>query len=492
MQRLNEYLPRLWTNWITLLGAVLTTMSGVALVVFLAMEFLAAGANLYTSSFLFVILPTLFVAGLVLIPIGHWRDRVHRRKNQATLAAGGVVPEDPVEAAIRTVIRDQKVRSRILFVALATLVNILIFSLAGQKAVSYMDSPKFCGTTCHEVMQPEWEGYQRSPHSRVACVQCHIGPGATWALKAKLNGLHQVWSVLSGTVQRPVPSPVEQLRPSPDTCEQCHWPQKFTGNRMKVFPHYKADKDNTPAFNVQLLLIGGQNPKTKKYQGIHWHVAANEQVRFEYRNRERTQIGEITVLENGAVKRVYKAPGPPVQALGTRTMDCVDCHNRPTHVYDLGPKEAVDRAIWEGRLDRKVPYLVEVARDLLTRKEVPGEGTLAWFTKTLGETYAKRDAQPTSAQLSETAAALTAIWQSNIFPKMNVGWRTYRSHLGHEGEEKEILGCFRCHDKEHEATLPDGSKQALSQSCDMCHESLATEEDPAKFDDTLQAIVPAE
>ena len=345
----------MWTNWITLLGSALATVSGVAILVLFAIE-LSGGdrANVYTNSFLLLLLPFGFALGLLLIPIGLVIDR--RGKRKAGLEPGS---HDAIQAAFATALRDRKARRRVLFVLAVTCVNIFLFAFAGHKSVAYMDSPKFCGTTCHTVMQPEWEAYNRSPHSRVACVQCHIGPGASWAVKSKINGLSQVWKVATKTYHSPVPTPVEHLRPSRDTCEQCHWPAKFGGSKLKLFPHYKADDKNTPQFNAILLHIGGENPRTKKYEGIHWHVNADNQVRYEYLDRERTRIGKITVLSKGEVVSTYELPGKHDKAVGERVMDCVDCHNRPTHITDITPKDAVDRALYSGGLDPKVPFLAK-------------------------------------------------------------------------------------------------------------------------------------
>src|SRR5262249_4332104 len=268
---LSTLLTRLWTNWITILGSVIATLSGLAIFLLLGSELAELKENAYSSSFLLLSLPILFAGGLVLIPVGLFVDR--RRRNRQALRSGAA-PEDPVAAAFRVAIEDRSTRRRILFLAVATVVNIVLFSYAGHKSMAYMDSPRFCGTTCHIVMKPEWEAYNRSPHSRVACVQCHIGSGASWAGQAKIYGLGPGAAGLTHSYHTPVPSRVENMRPSRDTCEQCHWPQKFTGSQLRLFPHYKADEKNTPQFNAVLVHVGGQNPRTHEYEGIHWHASA--------------------------------------------------------------------------------------------------------------------------------------------------------------------------------------------------------------------------
>ncbi len=487
MRYLTQFLPRLWVNWITLLGSVITTLSAAAILVFLAVETTAPEHNRYTSTFLVLVLPFLFALGLVIIPIGLWVDRRQAKRRDPAVA------RNALEAAMDMAMRDRVSRRRILFVALATPVNIMIFAAAGHRTVSYMETPQFCGTTCHSVMQPEWEAYNRSPHSRVECVQCHIGPGASWAVKAKINGLHQVYAVLAKDYRRPIPTPVEHLRPSRDTCEQCHWPEKFTGNKVKLFPHFKDDKDNTPAFNAMLVRVGGQNPRSGKDEGIHWHVRANMAVNYQYLDARRQKIGKITVVEDGKTIAEFLPPGPPQKAVGERTMDCIDCHNRPTHIYDGTPHQAVDSAMNAGLLDQKVPFLAQLASEILAKPGAPRDGAEAAFGQALAQAYATKhpEVKPSVEQLGKAAATMARLYRRNVYPSMGIDWNTYRTNLGHMGgADNENVGCFRCHDGDHVATMPDGSKRELSQDCELCHETLAAEEKPEEFDDSLKAMLP--
>ena len=115
-------------------------------------------------------------------------------------------------------LRSPYLRRALLLVGLLTFVNFAIMGAASYKGVEYMDSAQFCGQTCHTVMSPEFTAYVNSPHSRVACVECHIGPGAPWFVKAKISGVRQVFAVTLKTYSRPIPSPVHELRPARDTC----------------------------------------------------------------------------------------------------------------------------------------------------------------------------------------------------------------------------------------------------------------------------------
>jgi len=480
--RLKALLPRLTANWITLLGSVIAATSGFAILVLLIIEIFTSRANPYLSVFVVVLLPAMFALGLLLIPIGLYVDR--RR---------GRGPGDALQLAFETVLKDRTARRRLLFFALATIINVALISIAGQKTISYIDSAKFCGTTCHPALQPEWDAWNRSPHSNVACVECHIGPGAISEAKAKWNGLHELYSFLTSKYDRPIVADADQLLPAKQTCEQCHAPKRFWPDRIKMFPHYTLDKDNTPKFNAMLLHIGGLNPRTQQYEGIHWHANPDNEVKFEFLDSERTKIGRITVFTKGRIVAEYLPAGTPQKALGVRTMDCIDCHNRPTHIFAETPKQAIDRALYLGALDAKMPFIAQVSVELLSQTSQPREGAEERFRTALAAAYQKEhpEVKPDPAKLTEAASLLARIYLNNVYPAMNLGWNAHRSNLGHHAEGVNNPGCFRCHDREREATQADGRKKKLGQECDTCHTGLAFDADPDKFDDTLAAMVPA-
>jgi hypothetical protein len=482
IRTLFAFLPRLWTNWLTLTGSILTTFAAIAIMIVVFGQ-LTAAANPYATALLLMGLPTVFVFGLLLIPLGLYR---HRKKY-------GDIPPDSVQQAFIAAARSPAARGRIFFVGVFSIINIAILVIAGGESTKFMDSPKFCGTTCHTVMEPEWTAYTRSSHSRVDCVRCHIGPGASWAVKAKIDGLRQVMGVITGDYSRPVPTPVHTLRPSRDTCEQCHWPSRFHGTRVALFPHFAQDETNTPGYNAMVVRLGGANPGTGKHEGIHWHVSEDFKVSYQYLDEKRLQIGRIQVVQAGKVVREYNLPGLKGTVLGERTMDCIDCHNRPTHVFDESAQAAVDRGMHEGKLDRQLPYLAKVAATLLGKVDLPRAQAKDHFRKAIVGAYAKLQAEGLPAdptRLTAAADQISELYLRNVFPEMKVIWGTYRSHLGHGGADGKMIGCFRCHDDTHEAKLPDGKVQKLSQDCDLCHEAVAEDADPAEFEDTLKALLP--
>ena len=242
-ERFREWLQPIYflgQNPITLTGAVITTSTALTIIAFWFYDiFLPGPPHPYIGLLIYLILPGIFVLGLLLIPLGIW---IRRRSLRASGNCRRCFP--PVDLGLPVV------RRTLEYVGVATVLNLLIVGTASYRGVEYMDSTNFCGKTCHTVMDPEYTAYQNSPHSRVACVECHIGPGAGWFVRSKLSGLRQVVAVTFHTYSRPIPSPVKYLRPARETCEQCHWPQRFTGDKFLVKTSYKDDEKNTPQTDV--------------------------------------------------------------------------------------------------------------------------------------------------------------------------------------------------------------------------------------------------
>ena len=469
--------PYLWTNWWTLLGTIISGVSGCIIIFSLAFELVNPVSKIYLTAVIFIVMPAFFVLGLIIIPLGLWWERKHKR----------AAYPNPIQAAFQFALADKKTRRTILFVGVITAANFFIIGAAGQQAFHLMDSPAFCGKLCHQVMTPEYTAYLRSPHSRVACVQCHIGPGASWAVKSKIAGLRQVAAVLGNTFHRPIPTPVKELRPARDTCEQCHWPAKFHGNRIAFFTHYQDDEKNTPLVNGLVLKVGGENPTSKEFEGIHWHVSPEVELRYEALDDAREKIGKITVKKKGQVTAEYTLPGQPKgPVVEQRLMDCVDCHNRPSHVFDQNPAQALDRAFDEGRLDPKIPFLHKVASQLLGRNDLPRESAESFFRQGLIDTFHKDYPQISLDEktIQAVASVLTDLYTRNIYPDLKIAWGSYPSHLGHRGEEQDKRGCFRCHDDEHVTK----TGQPLAKDCDLCHEAIVEGEARDKLPSALRSV----
>jgi len=358
-----------------------------------------------------------------------------------------------------------------------TLVNLLILSTVSYEGVQYMETPEFCGLVCHSVMAPEHTSYVNSPHARVDCVECHIGPGAPWFVRSKLSGVGQVLAVTFNTYEHPIPTPVANLRPSQDTCEQCHWPERFTGDRIRVIPKFADDEANTATKTVLLMHIGGGEMSAA---GIHsWHIDPDKQTTYFARDYERQDIPVVRVTRTDGTETEYVAAGAEGETVSTegltpRRMDCIDCHNRPTHIFQV-PDRAMNQAMADGRISPTLPYIKKVGTEALT--EATGEeGDLERIAEKVTtfyrENYADRAAEldPLVAQAVE---AMQAIYKRNVFPQMDVTWGTYRSNLGHPVGEDGALGCFRCHDDSH--TNKEG--EVIRQDCGICHTMLAMDEE---------------
>jgi hypothetical protein len=319
-------------------------------------------------------------------------------------------------------------------------------------------------------MRPEFTTYQRSPDARVACVSCHIGPGADWFVKSKLSGAWQVVSVAFDLYPRPIPVPVENLRPARETCEQCHWPAKFVGDRLLVRSHFRPDEANTETKTVMLLKVGGL--VGERGHGIHWHVDPGIEIRYRS-DASRNTVFEMEMrLPDGTVEHfVNAAAGEPEGPTSWRVMDCVDCHNRPSHIYEQ-PNVELDRALVEDRIDRTLPFIrregLAALKDSYPSHVAARQGIGDRLRAFYAEHYADQGAE-FGDRMEAAIAELGTIWATNVFPDMNITWGTYPSHIGHE----LTPGCFRCHHDD----FATAAGKVVTTDCAACHSILALEEE---------------
>jgi hypothetical protein len=454
-------------NWLTLSGAVLTTASGISLVWFWFLELTSPRAlNPYTGILLFAALPALFLLGLALMPLGLWLRRRRQRK-AGDLPA--VYPKLDFHAPA--------LRRLLLLLGLATGLNIAIIGTATFQGIDYMDSSRFCGLTCHTPMAPEYGAFLDSPHARVGCAKCHVGPGAKGFVRAKLAGVHQLLSVVRGNYSRPIPSPVASLRPARETCEECHWPQKFTGDMLVVRTRFAEDEANTATTSVLLMKVGGVSARGR--EGIHGrHLDTTERISYLHTDPGRMEIPKVSYRDDDGRTVDFLAEGTKPEALAagrTRKMDCIDCHNRPTHAFEL-PGRALDRALSGGLISPTLPYVKKQALQILKR-DYPDQPTAAReIPRLLADYY--RSAHPAvfaqkKALVDQAGEAVKAIYLRNVFPEMRLGWGEHPNLLGHE----DSPGCFRCHDGSH--TAPGG--RTITADCNACHVLLAQDEKDPKI-----------
>jgi len=475
-----KYLIELGRNPVSLLGGIITTLSAVLIIVLFVMEVLDLLSNPYVGIITFLVLPAFFVTGLILIPIGIWRVRRLRRRLQA---AG----ETPGELRFPSWdFNDVRVRRTALFVVVATIVNVVIISSVTYEGIHYMETVEFCGTVCHTVMKPEFTAYQDSPHARVACTRCHVGPGAAGFVEAKLSGVRQVFGVAFNNYSKPIPTPVHNLRPARETCEQCHWPEKFAEPKVRVIRKYKDDAKNTPLTTALLMKVEGVHDGPSNGSGIHWwHMDPVNKVTYiadekrekvfwvEHRNAQ----GETTEFH---LADSSLSPAELNQK-EKRVMDCIDCHNRPTHIYQL-PEQAVDVAIARNQIDPSLPFArkkgVELLKghygNALEAREKIGTGLRDFYQREYPEL-----SRTASGKIDSAVNALQQAYSRNVYPEMNITWGTYPDNIGHEN----FPGCFRCHDDNHKSQ----AGKTITQDCSTCHELLAQEEEkPQLIPELLQ------
>ena len=446
-------LPAAVRHPVALLGAVITTLMAVLFIVLLALDLLGYVSNPYFGLLLFVAVPAALVIGLLLIPLG---IRLSTRRSRGTPAAP---PQDwPVLD-----FRIPRQRQLFALVAVLTVVNLVLVSMASYGAVHYMETASFCGQVCHTTMEPQYVGHRTWPHARVACVDCHVGPGAGALVESKLAGTRQLWQVTVGSVPKPVPSPVHTMRPARYTCEQCHWPEKFHGDKVKVFTEFASDEANTETTSPITLFVGGGSSERGIGTGIHWHMNLDNQIEYIATDEKREVIPWVRLTTRDGQVREYTAPGTTQEELAggeRRRMDCIDCHNRPAHTFHATPERAVDAAIVEGRIPRELPFIRQAAVAAVSEEYPERQAALQAIAARLRE-HVEQYPEANRALVNRAIAGVQDVWSNNVFPAMNVTWGTYPNHLGHV----DSPGCFRCHDDEHAAS--DGS--LIRQDCELCH-----------------------
>lgn len=451
-------------NPLTLMGAVITTSAAATLIGFWVREMARSEpTHPYVGIVFVMILPGVFLMGLALMPFGVW---LRYRK----LRAHGEVPIQYPVVDLRS---PTLLRASVL-VTIASVVNVLILGTATYKGVEHMDSSQFCGQTCHTVMEPEYTAFVDSPHATVGCVQCHIGPGAPWFVRSKLSGARQVLAVNLGTFSRPIPSPVQHLRPARETCAQCHWPQKFHGDKFLVRTKFLDDEKNTALTTVLVLKIGGRTLQGQA--GIHGrHLDTTERISYISTDGRRQVIPHITYVDDNGQTVVFestdvKVTAEQLKAGEHRKMDCMDCHNRPTHAFQL-PERAVDQAMATAQISPELPFAKKQSVELLRAEYPDRETALQKIPAAFTDFYRAKYPEVYRLHRSQVEAAaerVQAIYRRNVFPHMKIGWGTYPNNIGHE----DFLGCFRCHDGSH--VSKDG--RVISNDCSACHSILAMEE----------------
>ena len=441
---MKKIFPHSLYNPISLVGALLAGLSFSMILFLIILEFMSGEHSPYMGIVAFIILPVFLIIGLLVIAYGWYRE--HKLSKRIDFKARKFPVLD---------LNDPKQLRAVLFFSIGTVILLFFSAFGSFKAYEYTESDAFCGTVCHSVMEPEYVAYQNSPHSKVGCVSCHIGSGADWFVKSKISGSYQLYSVTFNKYSRPIATPIDNLRPAQETCEQCHWPKNFFSEKKVDLDYYLSDEENTKASLILLMKVGGGNSEIGNTEGIHWHMNRANDIYYLPSDRSRQVIPWVKVVskETGKVTE-YRTKGfnTKVDENGEniRKMDCMDCHNRPAHRYNE-PSRIINITISNGKIAADLPYIKSITTQALDDEKITD-----FYRNNYPEIYRTR-----AKDIANAVKEIRVIYSKNFFPEMKVSWRKYPNNLGHMNYD----GCFRCHDGEHFSS--DG--KVISNDCNSCH-----------------------
>ncbi len=457
-------LPSSIKNWISITGAVLAVFN---LASILSLSLLNIAFNFggsYIGIFIYIILPGFMVTGLILIPVGM---RIYGKRIRAAEAKG-----DKKNWPILNFNTPETRNAATIFI-FGTVFLLIISSVGSYEAFHYTESVEFCGKLCHKVMEPEYTTYHGSSHERVACVECHVGSGASWYVKSKLSGLYQVYSVLAKKYPTPIPTPIANLRPAQETCEQCHWPEKFYDNKVKEKHSFLSDETNTERIIRMQIKTSSKMTSNGYVTGIHQHI--NPDIKIEYKttesNRQVIPWVRYTNLKTGQTEIFTDSESYLTQeqldSLEVRVMDCIDCHNRPSHNYNA-PQNFTDKLMSDGEIPKTLPEIKLIAMMALNQEYPTKDSAFMAIRSQVTEYYESGYPDVLTERKAEVEQAINGIQQgyaTNIFPEMKVTWKAYPNNIGH----MESDGCYRCHNDRHASA----SGSIISKDCNLCHNILA-------------------
>lgn len=456
-----QKVPSLYHNYISFAGTAIAVAASACILLLLVMEFTHETATPYLELFTFILFPSILIFGLFVVLVGILYERRRRRRFSPT-----EIPTYP------TLDLNDPHRRRVFLTFLCLAVMFIFVSAFGSyRAYEYTESVAFCGQQCHVVMKPEFVAYNASPHARVRCVECHVGGGAEAYARAKFTGVRQLYKVVTDTYDRPIHTPVHNMRAANETCGACHWSEKFHGEKLRIFNHYGYDEKNSLDQTRMLIKVGGGNSKGGETGGIHWHMNLDNEVTYISEEEKRQSIPWVRLKDrNGKVieymtKDAALSPEQIAQS-PKRKMDCIDCHNRPTHIY-LSPNKAVDQSFDAGALDASLPFLKSKAVEVLSQEYSTNDEAVNAIAANLDAYYRTNHTDVYSAKkdsIDSAAKELQRIYQTYFFPEMKTDWRAHPNNIGHFNAQ----GCFRCHDGQHFSR----EGQVIRNDCNICHTTL--------------------
>lgn len=473
--------PTLFRNYISFAGAVVVVASVASIVLLFLIELTKSADNPYLGIVTYVILPTFLSLGLLIIVAGMLLERRRRRR----------WPESAIAAYPKVDLNDPRQRRIAVSLIAVSFIFVFMSAFGSYRAYEYSESVEFCGKTCHSVMKPEFVAFQATSHARIRCVDCHVGHGAQSYARAKLNGARQLYSLAFNKYSKPINTPVHNMRPANETCEQCHWPSKFYGAQLKTFNHFAYDEKNSMRQTRMLINVGGGNPDTGPVAGIHWHMNLANEVSYIATDSHRQVIPWISVKDRkGNVTEYYDRTRPlnadQIASAEKRRMDCIDCHNRPAHTY-LPPDTAVDQALAAGRLDPSLPYLKRQVVEVLSKPYNTEPEAVKAIAADLNDFYRGKYPDVYSQKqgmVSGAVAETQRIFTTYFFPEMKTDWQTHPNNIGHLYSS----GCFRCHDGEHVSN----TGKTISNNCNICHTVIYDSANPAASTKTGPFVHPVD
>src|SRR6185295_17472401 len=415
MSQEKQRTPTLFRNYISFIGAVLVIAAVVSILLLFLIELTQTGNNPYLGIMTYVILPGFLVLGILVILVGMWRERRRRRRSPAS----AIAPYPKVD------FNDPRQRRVAIVILTLSFVFICASAFGSYRAYEYTESVEFCGQACHSVMKPEFVAFHATSHAKIRCVDCHVGHGAESYARSKMSGARQLFSLATNSYSKPIETPVHNMRPANETCEQCHWPSKFHGAQLKTFNHYAYDEQNSLRQTRMLINVGGGEPSSGPVAGIHWHMNLGNQITFIASDERRQVIPWIRVQDRNGNVTEYHDRGrrlntEQIATSEKRRMDCIDCHNRPAHAY-LPPDVAVDQSLSAGRLDSSLPYLKRQTVDALNKSYRTEDEAVQKIGASLDSFYRTNYSQLYSQKTDTIKTAISEtqrIFKTYFFPEM--------------------------------------------------------------------------
>ncbi len=473
---MKKIFPPYFYNPISLFGLAVSAIS-LGLIVFLfILDIFSPDDKPYMGIIIFIILPSFLISGMIIFFYGVIRERKREKRGLFREKKFPVID-----------LNDNQKRAAFIYISLGSIIFLLVSAFGSYKAYEYTETDSFCGMICHQVMEPEYTAYLDSPHSRVGCVQCHIGSGTSWYVKSKLSGAYQVYSVLFNKYSKPIPTPVKELRPAEGTCEQCHSPSHFFSEKKVDYTYYLSDENNTKTKLTMLVKIGGGNNIHNQGSGIHWHMNVNNKVYYAHSDERRLEIPWVKLVDNQGKETIYKLRDFDISKANIpkdnyRLMDCIDCHNRPSHIFHQ-PDKMANLYMSNNRISETLPYIKSLIVQVIDRNysnKSIGLDSIKYFIDNFYKINYPEIYSNKKNLIDQAIKSAQQIYDRNYFTYMQANWKKFPDNIAHT----YTPGCFRCHDGKH---FSDDGK-VISNDCNSCHIIISQEFSDGKKISSLEGL----